>query len=244
MYTLDNGFTQHRFTVTVVGCGGTGGFAAEGLCRILPPDSVLVLVDHDRVEEANLGRQNFTQDELECFKSEALARRLATRYSRPVAYSVLPVSLIDFRYPSLIIGCVDNGLARRAIAEKARHLGKFWWIDAGNGQNYGQILIGNECHCDSPFDQERQICHVLPLPTVQRPELLIQAPPARNCAEAVASNEQGPVINQAMASLLVEVVRRLIEGTYSWMQLYLDLETWTLSSVLATPENVAKIIKR
>jgi len=241
MYTLDNGFARHHFTVTVVGCGGTGGFAAEGLCRILPPHTHLVLIDHDRVEEANLGRQNFTRAELGCFKSEALARRLAARFARPVAYSVLPVSLVDFRFSGLVIGCVDNGFARGAIAEKVRQ-GPYdlWWVDAGNGRNFGQILIGSKR--PSYFDHEKEVCFSLPLPTLQRAELLLQVPPARSCAEAVAGNEQGPVINQAMASLLVEVVRRLIEGACPWMQLYLDLEAGTLSPVLAAPENVAKVI--
>lgn len=56
MYKLDNNFAQGHFTVTVVGCGGTGSFAAEGLSRFLPPRADLVLIDHDRVEERNLRR--------------------------------------------------------------------------------------------------------------------------------------------------------------------------------------------
>jgi hypothetical protein len=44
-----------------------------------------------------------------------------------------------------------------------------------------------------------------------------------------------------MAALVVEVVRRLIEGSCSWMQLYLDLEAGTLNPVLATPEVVENI---
>ena len=243
MYTLDNSFTtHHNFTAAVVGCGGTGGFAAEGLCRLLPPRARLVLVDHDRVEEANLGRQNFTGDELGCFKSEALARRLALKFARPVSYSILPVSMVDFRFSGLVIGCVDNGPARGAIAQQMqRNPYGLWWIDAGNGENYGQILIGNRERRPFQFDPQREICFSLPLPTMQRPELLLQAPPRRSCAEAVEADEQGPVINQVMASLLVEAVRRIIEGACSWMQLYLNLEAGTLSPVPATPEAVARI---
>jgi len=247
MYTLNNSFARGRFTVTVVGCGGTGGFVAEGLCRILPPRADLVLVDHDRVEEANLGRQNFTRTELGCFKSEALAKRLAVRFARPVAYSILPIGMARIITPGLVIGGVDNGPARRDIAEETvwnRFLDA-WWVDAGNGDNFGQILIGNYRRVDIPhqsFSLEERKCYFLPLPTLQRPDILAQRPPERNCAEAVVAREQGPVINQAMASIVIEVVRRIIEGTCSWMQLYLDLEAGTLSPVLATPEAVAKII--
>jgi hypothetical protein len=54
--------------------------------------------------------------------------------------------------------------------------------------------------------------------------------------------EQGPTINQSMAALVIEVVRRLIEGTCSWIQLYLDMNLGTLQPVLATPEVVAEIM--
>ncbi len=79
----------------------------------------------------------------------------------------------------------------------------------------------------------------LPLPTVQRPDLLVQPPPLRNCADI---SEQGPTINQGMAALVIEVIRRMIEGTCSWLQLYLDMSTGTLQPVLATPEAIEDII--
>ncbi|MDP2659595.1 MAG: ThiF family adenylyltransferase, partial [Dehalococcoidia bacterium] len=48
-----------RPPTVVVGCGGTGGFVAEGLCRLLPKEQNILLVDHDRVEPHNLRRQAF-----------------------------------------------------------------------------------------------------------------------------------------------------------------------------------------
>ena len=47
-------------TIVLVGCGGTGGFLAEAVCRLLfgRPSSVY-LVDPDRVEEHNVARQAF-----------------------------------------------------------------------------------------------------------------------------------------------------------------------------------------
>ncbi len=244
-YRLDNNFTSNNFAVTIVGCGGTGGFAAEGLCRVLPPEARLVLIDHDRVEERNLTRQNFTREDLGRIKSEALARRLANKYNRPISYSIYPVAMAQLQTPGLIIGCVDNGIARRDIAEMVRHkLNLYpyssqvsWWIDAGNGESYGQILIGNRADFASYYAKEDSgIFTALPLPTIQRPDLLKQVPQPqpRDCAQVAA--EQGPTINQAMAALVVEAVRRLIEGTCSWMQLYLDLEKGTLQPVFADPE--------
>lgn len=246
MYKLDNGFAINDFLVTVVGCGGTGGFVADSLCRLLPPKARLLLVDHDSVEERNLVRQNFTRADLGRFKSEAMAMNLARRYGRSVAYSILPIRLLNFNTLGITIGCVDNGLARGDIAHSiTHHPFNRWWVDAGNAENYGQVVIGNReaGHMKGTFDT-KGVCYGLPLPSIQMPELLTQIPRGRDCAEIAV--EQGPTINQGMAFLVVEVVRRLIDGTCPWVQLYLDMEMGTLSPVMATVEAVANMtgIKR
>lgn len=233
--------------MTVVGCGGTGGFAAEGICRLLPENASLMLVDHDRVEERNLTRQCFTQEDLGEFKSEVLAHRLAGKFNRLVGYSTIPVSMVDISLPGLVIGCVDNGPARRDIALKLKsgmhpYYGfNSWWVDAGNGDNYGQVLIGNT-DVIAAFKPEGEIYHGLPLPTIQRPDLLNQVPRSRDCA-AIAE-EQGPTINLMMAAIVVDVVNRIISGTCRWVQLYLDMEAGTLVSILAEPESIKSILKR
>jgi len=245
VYKLDNSFAENRFMVTVVGCGGTGGFTAEGLCRLLPARAGLLLIDPDRVEERNLTRQNFCRQDLGKFKSEALALRLAGRYERAIAYSTLPLALTEVKVPGLVIGCVDNGPARGEIAKSSKdrlytsYTRPSWWIDAGNGESYGQVLIGNTDR-GAIYDSDKETFSALPFPTLQRPELLSQAPPREQGCAQVA--EQGPTINQAMASVVVEVVRRLIEGNCHWVQLYLDLEAGTLHPVLATLETLQKIM--
>lgn len=269
MYKNDNYFTTFNYNITIVGCGGTGAYLAEGLCRILNPFSNrLILVDFDRVENRNLSRQDFFREDLGKFKSEVIAHRLSRLYDRPVAYAVSPVQLAQICYPGIIIGCVDDGKGRGAIAKRLSDhssltmVGGYsravpmsmqhgpevrtnlWWVDAGNGANFGQILIGNagfrqlsEC-----FNPETGLFRALPYPTIQCPDLLAQAAPViePDCAEIA---EQEPAINRAIASLVVEVVRRLINGSCSWMQLWLDLDAGTLTPVLATPENVQKITK-
>lgn len=246
MYTLVSEFARNDggYSVTVIGCGGTGGFVAEGLCRILSKRVSLNLVDHDRVETGNLVRQNFFEGELGKFKSEALALRLCNKYKRPIAYSLDMIAGTKLAFPGIVIGCVDNGLARGDIAE-ASYRGltpsmgyESWWVDSGNADAYGQVLIGN--HEEVAYFADTGICHVLPIPTVQRPDLLYQQPAQPGCADV----EQGPTINQAMAFLVVEVVRRIIEGTCEWMQLYLDLKAGTLQPVYAVPESLRGILKK
>ena len=209
-YYLDNAFLQDNPWITVVGCGGTGGYVAEGLCRLFTGrEATIVLVDHDRVEPHNLLRQNFYAEDVGRFKSHALADRLARAYGRPIGYSVHAFREGDsgsygHRYAGLprygnclIIGCADNAAARRAMAECLPGSPHLWLIDAGNDTNWGQILVGNVAHnlsWDEPaFD--REACYLLPAPTVQRPDLLTTAPttpPDVDCAAALDLTDRTP----------------------------------------------------
>lgn len=240
MYYIKNVFAAQGagepWAAVVVGCGGTGSYVAEGLARLLDKDAQIILVDHDRVEERNIVRQNFSPKEIGEVKSAALAKRLSERYNRPIGYSTLPIQMTTLKRRGILLGCVDNGIARAAIAEKVR--GFFWWVDAGNGYNYGQILIGNSDR--AVFTKDNKIDD-LPLPSIQRPEILSQAPaiPQPNCIDVP---DQGPTINQVMAVMMVEVVRRMTEGTCPWIQLLIDMEHGSTLPVLATPPVVSEIM--
>ena len=247
-----------NFNILVVGCGGTGGFVAESLCRLLNGSDIpIILIDYDRVEPHNLRRQNFYAGDVGKFKSQALAERLSLQFGRRIGFSVYPYmpDLIDEEYggglvhpaaQGIIIGCVDNADARRTIGRTLQYGN--WWLDAGNGLSSGQVLLGNAKDNESlegSFCKESGTVHRLPIPTWQLPSLL--APPTRrkpdnrDCAEAVAFEEQGPVINQAIAMLVLEFVHRLLKGTLTYMGAYIDLEAGTLQTVPAEPETVARI---
>ena len=207
-YYLDNAFLLDNPWITVVGCGGTGGFVAEGLCRLFQGrEATIVLVDHDRVESHNLLRQNFYAEDVGRFKSQALADRLARAYRRPVGYSAYPFREEEsrphgHRYPGLppygdclIIGCADNAAARRAMAESLPGDPCRWLIDAGNDTNWGQVLVGNVAEPvtlhEPPFTGET--CHLAPAPTLQRPDLLTAVstrPPDVDCAAALDLTDQ------------------------------------------------------
>lgn len=247
-----------NFNIIVVGCGGTGGFVSEGLCRLLSKSDIpIILIDYDRVEPHNLVRQHFFEGDVGKFKSQALAERLSRQFGRRVGYSVYPYAhdLIDEEYGAnlvrrmsqgIIIGCVDNVEARRTIAENFDYGN--WWIDAGNGYSSGQVLIGNSKkleHLQGAFNEETNEVERLPLPTVQLPSLLapptVSAAPPRDCAEEVAAEEQSPVINQAMAVLVIQFIYQFLTGKLTKMGAYIDLEAGTLQTVPAEPETVARM---
>ncbi len=259
-YRLDNAFLLDNPWITVVGCGGTGGFVAEDLCRLFQGrDATIVLVDHDRVEPHNLLRQNFYAEDVGKFKSQALADRLAKAYRRPVGYSVYPFREYEDQphpqgYPgissyggNLIIGCADNAAARRAMAECLPGNPGRWLIDAGNDTNWGQVLVGNVADEGgtegTPFTGET--FHLAPAPTLQRPDLLTAVstrPPDVDCTAALDLTDQDPTINQMMASLVLQVVRRMVAGTCPFMALYLDMDQGTVTPTYVTPKAVERLV--
>lgn len=252
MYTLSNHMLTDNPTIVVVGCGGTGGYVSEGLCRLFTGrEASIVLVDHDRVEPHNLLRQHFYAGDVGEFKAKVLAERLSRQYHRTIGYSIYPIQKFEMqqgrREVQLTIGCVDNPAARRDIASKVSRSG--WWVDAGNGETWGQVLVGNvrqKQDMEASFLKAEERCLGLPVPTVQMPDLLHRVPEARpdlDCAAALDLTDQDPTINQFMSSLVLQVVRRLVAGTCPWMGLYLALDQGTVTPVFATPETAAKAMR-
>lgn len=258
----------YEATIVLVGCGGTGAFLADALCRLLIGRAArLLLVDLDRVEPHNLLRQAFDRRAVGRFKAEVLAARLARRYGREIGYAVLPydpavhAGFVDGA-PSalhLLVGAVDNAAARRAMAAtfdaRPWHAGygrvpqPCWWLDAGNARNSGQVLLGNAARPEAlrgAFLAAEGRCRALPAPSLQRPDLLVSPPqpaarPALDCAAAVAQDEQGGTINQLVAAVAAGFVEQLLDGTCTRLAAYFDLDDGTLRSVPADPAAVAGI---
>ncbi|MCL5107429.1 MAG: ThiF family adenylyltransferase [Chloroflexi bacterium] len=258
---------QWEATIVVVGCGGTGSFLAEAICRLLiGRKAQLYLVDMDRVEEHNVGRQSFDRGDVGRFKAQVLAERLSRRFEREVGYSILPYdralhSQVFSGEPSrlnLLVGCVDNAAARRDIAATLDqpvmgyaypcNAGAIWWLDCGNGRNSGQVLLGNMTQPEQlrgAFLPQLGICRALPAPSLQRSDLLEAPPrlePRPDCAEAVAAADQGPTINQTVAAVAVTYAEKLMASTCSWMATYLDLDDGLLHCVAAEPKTVASLL--
>ena len=134
------------------------------------------------------------------------------------------------------------------MAEALPGSSQVWLIDAGNDTNWGQVLIGNvaETLYDSRVRAfEGDTCYLLPAPTLQRPDLLTAvstAPPDVDCAAALDLVDQDPTINQMMASLIIQVVRRMVAGTSPFLALYLDMDLGTVTPTCATPERAHRIM--
>ncbi len=255
-------------TIVIVGCGGTGAFLAERLARVLIGRRArLCLVDHDRVEAHNVARQAFARRDVGRHKVDAVAEHLrqisphleVLRSTLPYLPDVHRDVFEDSPYGGdggglrLVVGCVDNGHAWRAIAATlaasrpgyAGGTSRIFWLDCGNDRNSGQILLGNALEAPGlrgAFDRAAGVWHALPAPSLQRPDLLLTPPePPRDCAEAIVAGTQGPTINAFVADLAADWIDKLLTGRCRWMADYFNNEDGTRLIIPADPVRVARI---
>ncbi len=182
--------------IVIIGAGGTGSFAAQGIARLVfelkehGRSVEMLIVDPDRVELGNIPRSNFCSAEIGKFKAQTLAERLALAWSLQVCYSNehfdsenhLKQEANTYRQLTVLVGCVDNHRARldihRALEEsegyRSSEAANTWWIDGGNGKFSGQVLIGSTARKFNTADcfVGSTICRKLPAPSLVHPELL------------------------------------------------------------------------
>ncbi|MGB0383665.1 MAG: ThiF family adenylyltransferase [Ardenticatenaceae bacterium] len=218
---------DHTLKVCLVGVGGTGSALALSLGRLayhLKEKGVnvnMTFIDHDIVEETNIGRQSYCVSERGWNKSETIALRLNTAFGLSIRAAPVKFCLTELREAAsflsdwwghgcsncLLIGAVDNYLARREIAKAVeQHSGSVWWLDCGNAHHNGQVLIGNygrRVIKDLRVD-ELGLVNGLPAPHLQAPDLL-EPDPSDNldlsCAELTVREEQSLMVNQMVAAI-------------------------------------------
>lgn len=100
--------------VYVIGCGGIGGWVAQGLSKTLDESSEMVLIDADKIEKRNLDRQLFTRKDINSFKCDALANALKQSRCKisTVPHFIGGVEPVEFDPGAYVIVGVDNHPAR------------------------------------------------------------------------------------------------------------------------------------
>lgn len=209
--------------VAIVGVGGTGAAVARIVARIIYDlqrrrhhTPQVVLIDPDRVEERNIGRQAlFAPSDVGRFKAEVVGRRLNFAFGLGIAWIPEAVDAARHfdRYGSnLVISCVDNHAARQQL-----HRVSGVQIASGNHENAGQVCIGN---CDDPDLVRRYLdgrdgqYPYLPKEGLLFPDLLEPEPPRPtppvSCGERVESGEQSLLVNDWQATVIGSYVYKLL----------------------------------
>ncbi len=223
----------HLKTVTVVGLGGTGAQIARHVARIVydlqrsrlhPPQ--IVFIDPDTVEAKNVGRQLFTEAEIGQNKALALMRRFNCALGLEIVALPEAVNAEEHfeRYGgNLVIGAVDNPLARRELA-RINGLG----LDCGNHRASGQVVLGNtsdrdlvQRHIDGNDGQYPYLPNAaLLFPALLEPEPPVETPNEElSCADLVLQGDQHLLVNDwmacAAASYLYALLRRQSVTTFA-----------------------------
>jgi len=241
---------KEEYKITLIGCGGTGGYLAQSLARIASDFDFpinLTFIDGDTVEEKNIGRQNFFPFEIGNNKAQVLAERYSLALATEIRYidSYIDDSpsndILSTLFTSdIIISAVDSAKARKNIHKTIKTIkdkvnnnigfynpsfftenkpGLMVWIDAGNGQNSGQIILGNTFDMNLLNKQVKKngTINFIPYPSIQEPDLInpkkekeSENNPNLSCAERLALKEQSLTINSIMASAVASIINNLL----------------------------------
>lgn len=245
--------TDGEIRLHLVGCGGTGSWLAPAVARVgkllievFNKQVAIYFYDSDLVEEKNIYRQNFCAAEIGRNKAETLAERFGLTWGIEIIAVTKKFTSLDNAWgiKNIVIGCVDNSDARKAISQNLRK--NVTWLDCGNTRNYGQILLGTGYEVTDPF-AIKGFCGALPYPHEIHPELIkktagqkTRKEPELSCAEMALQDSQGLAINQRVAAEAADyLVRMLITKDLMKFATYIDLESGTTRSNYIT-EKVVK----
>lgn len=212
--------------VVMLGAGGTGGYVAPYLFRLLhmlDRPARFIICDGDLVEAKNLDRQNFVEADL----GENKARVLSERYSAvlgmeteyvPNFIETLPelMTLIEpgewetdgyprrkVREMVLLLGCVDNNRTRQLCHEAFKKSLDLIYIDSGNGSYTGQVVCGVR---KNGRTVRRPIGGVHP----EMLKVIDRFPSELSCAEAAQADPQSIVANVTAATAVLTMVYNIL----------------------------------
>lgn len=258
-----------RLTLCLIGCGGSGSWLAPSLARLARVlteerhvQTDLMFVDPDVIEAGNIFRQHFCDAEVGRPKAEALAARYGMAWGVEICAVVAPFdkALVSPHYSPanrlvVLVGCVDNAHARKAIAEALQFINYShdvrpvgWWLDCGNSWASGQVLLGSATRADQlarSFALPKK-CSALPAPSLQHPDLLRPRPEETgdgglSCEEILARNAQSLTVNQMTASIAADYLTGLLLGQdLKCFASYFDLGSKSTRSRPITPEAIAE----
>lgn len=188
-------------SVILIGVGGTGSYLLEHLADISyalkeldHPGLYVTAYDPKEVNEVSVVRQNFTKVSLGDNKACAMIGKVNRKYG--TNWEAVP-DYFDFNASAnIVITCVDEVSPRVKFAkqlDKARKKNVFgqnedafyYWLDTGNGKDYGQAVLGG-----------RELRHIMDIvPNLEEHEDKNEP----SCSAMETLRHQDPFINKEIA---------------------------------------------
>lgn len=216
-FLLPERWVDEPIPVTLVGVGGTGSEMLDGLVRLHMalvklehPGLDVTVYDPDQVSSANIGRQRFYPGDEGQFKALIAVNRInlfngLDWQAYPQRFSSDSDTSSFLQYSSrktLLVSCVDSAAARADIGKHLGEHGEYLWLDTGNDERSGQVIMGTIGRF-----WKQKLPHVYDL----YPELDGQSDddtPSCSFEEAIAS--QDLMINRVVADAATDLIWTLV----------------------------------
>jgi PRTRC genetic system ThiF family protein len=223
--------------IILLGAGGTGGYVAPHLYRLLytlARPVKAVIADGDIVEQKNLVRQNFISADLGRNKAQVLAERYAQAFGMEALYIPDFIEdenrLIELTNSqgglSILIGAVDNNKSRRLCHQVFTKVPDIIYIDSGNGEYTGQVVCGV---------RRRGRTYYKPVGEAY-PDVLLDTdkfPTEMSCAQAAVSAPQSIAANiMAAAAVVSYLYNILVLGSIETRSVTFSAKTVILKPVI------------
>lgn len=211
---------QGKRLFVCVGAGGTGGdfikeFAKELLFH---PDSCLLMIDGDKVEEKNRERQPFSMMDLQQNKAVVLRDGLFADYpelnGRLFAFPNYIETVEDLEkaiestklsgMEICLLGCVDNNRARQVLHMYYAMQESVIYVDSGNEFDYGQVVTAVKKDGKQLSPTAGHYFH----------EMLTDAGPSASelsCGNMNVATPQHQITNLTAADILFSICIKLLE---------------------------------
>lgn len=208
-HVLPARYLERPVFVDLVGCGGNGSQMLTGLARLDHamralghPGLRVTVSDFDQVSEANVGRQLFSPADVGANKAVVLVSRVNAFFG--LAWEARPQEYDSADRPAgtFLITCVDSARARVSIARRAA---PGYWLDLGNREADGQVVLGETLDHRKYTIEQPRLPHLLDLfGELQDPKREEDTAPSCSLAEALERQElfiNQAVVTQALALL-------------------------------------------
>lgn len=219
---------SRKVKVHVIGAGGTGSHVIQSLTQLNhalielghPGGLDVKLIDDDIVTTSNIGRQCFFQSDLGQPKAEILINRANICWGTNWKASVKKIDGNDSAGADIVIGCVDNRLARKNIIKAYKGS---YYLDFGNRKNDGQVILGQIEDWSNKNNRLPHIGDLFPEAIDPKRESDDDTP---SCSLAEALKKQSLFINKTLATLGINLLTKMFtQGAIKTHGMFVNLET-------------------
>ena len=233
--------------IHVVGAGGTGSHVIQNLAALHhallglghPAGLDVTLIDPDTVSTTNVGRQCFFPSDVGHYKAEILINRANIGWQTSWEAETKKISShSQVSNVDIVIGCVDNRLARKSIIDAYSDV---YYLDFGNRKHDGQVVLG-QILASWRSDDENRLPHIGDLYPDAIDESKETDDDTPSCSLAEALEKQSLFMNKAIATHGINLLAKLFtKGQITTHGLFLNLETERTTPLPIDPETWARM---